>query len=106
MQSVVIINTVVSSNPAEANCSTLCDKVCHWLATGRWWEYRRGNQRWTLQRKCQHRAYQTKKNKAKAKAQHNMCWTPIRTNNISKTWSILQTTGGKDEPNIVFMRKA
>jgi hypothetical protein len=28
------------------------------------------------------------------------------TNNIKKTWALLQTTGGKDEPNIVFMQKA
>jgi hypothetical protein len=28
-------------------------------------EYRRGNQKWTIQRNWQHRAYNTKKNKAK-----------------------------------------
>ena len=28
------------------------------------------------------------------------------TNNINKTWALLQTTGGKDEPNIVFMWKS
>ena len=28
------------------------------------------------------------------------------TNNVNKTWAILQETGGKDEPNIVFMRKS
>jgi hypothetical protein len=28
------------------------------------------------------------------------------TNNVSKTWALLQTTGGKDEPNIVFMQKS
>ena len=27
------------------------------------------------------------------------------TNNVNKTWALLQTTGVKDEPNIVFMRK-
>jgi len=27
------------------------------------------------------------------------------TNNVNKTCAFLQTTGGKDEPNIVFMRK-
>jgi hypothetical protein len=27
------------------------------------------------------------------------------TNNIKKTWALLQTTGDKDEPNIVFMHK-
>jgi hypothetical protein len=38
--------------------------------------------------------------------QHNMCWTPLymqtNTNNVNKTWALLQTTGGKDEQNIVF----
>jgi hypothetical protein len=30
------------------------------------------------------------------------------TNNVNKTWALLQTTGtgGKDEPNIVCMRKS
>jgi hypothetical protein len=28
------------------------------------------------------------------------------TTNVKKTWALLQTTGGKDEPNIVFMRKS
>jgi hypothetical protein len=27
-------------------------------------------------------------------------------NNVNKTWALLQTTGDKDEPNIVFMRKS
>ena len=48
--------------------------------------------------------------KQKQKAQHNMCWTPLyakqTTNNVNKTWALLKTTGGKDEPNIVFMRKS
>jgi hypothetical protein len=26
-------------------------------------------------------------------------------NIVNKIWAFLQTTGGKDEPNIVFMRK-
>jgi hypothetical protein len=36
------------------------------------------------------------------KAQHNMRWTPYarNTNNVNKTRALLQTTGGKDEPNI------
>jgi hypothetical protein len=29
-----------------------------------------------------------------------MCWTPLCTNNVSKTWAVTQTTGVKDEPNI------
>ena len=35
LKSVHINTNVVSSNPAQARC-TLCDKVCQWLATGRW----------------------------------------------------------------------
>ena len=37
-------------------------------------EYRRGNQKWTIQRNWQHRAHKTKINKAKT--QQNICWTP------------------------------
>jgi len=33
-------------------------------------------------------------------------YTQANTNNVNKTWSLLQTTGGKDEPNIVFIRKS
>ena len=29
-------------------------------------------------------------------------YTQTNTNNINKTWGLLQATGGKDEPNIVF----
>ena len=42
------------------------------------------------------------------KTQHNTCWTSIyatNTNNVNKTWSLLQTTGVKEEPNIVCIRK-
>ena len=28
------------------------------------------------------------------------------TNNVNMTWALLQTTGGKDEPSIVFMQKS
>jgi len=38
------------------------------------------------------------------KSQHNSCWTQLYAN-INKTCFILQTIGGKDEPNIVIMRK-
>ena len=33
-------------------------------------------------------------------------YTPENTNNVNKAWVLLQTTGGKDEPNIVFMRNS
>ena len=32
-------------------------------------------------------------------------YTQTNTNNVNKTSGLLQTTGGKDEQNIVFMRK-
>jgi hypothetical protein len=25
------------------------------------------------------------------------------TNNVNKTWALLQTSGGKDEPNIIYL---
>ena len=34
MQSVPITTDVVSSNPDRARCTTLCDKVYQWIATG------------------------------------------------------------------------
>ena len=37
-----------------------------------------------------------------------MCWTPlyaINTNKVKKTWTPLQTTGGKDVPNYFFYAK-
>ena len=33
-------------------------------------------------------------------------YTQANTNNVNKTCAVLQRTGGKDEPNIVFMRKS
>jgi hypothetical protein len=33
-------------------------------------------------------------------------YTQTSTNNVNKICAFLQTTGGKDEPNIVFMRKS
>ena len=38
-------------------------------------KYRRGNNKWTIQRNWQHWAHKTKKNKTKT--QHKMCWTPL-----------------------------
>ena len=47
----------------------------------------------------------------KTKQKHNtICvghhYMQTNTNNVNKTWALLQTTGGKDEPNIVFMWKS
>ena len=52
-------------------------------------------------------ATQSKKNKTK----HNTTFVghhymQTDTNNINKTGVLLQTTGGKEELNIVFMRKS
>ena len=33
-------------------------------------------------------------------------YTQTNTTNVNKTRTLLQTTGAKDEPNIVFMRKS
>jgi hypothetical protein len=33
-------------------------------------------------------------------------YAQTNTNNVKKTRGLLQTTGGKDEPNIIFMRKS
>ena len=40
-----------------------------------------------------------KMEKNKTKTQHNMCWTALRANKHKQC----KTTGGKGEPNIVFM---
>ena len=48
----------------------------------------------------------------KTKQKHNTIsvghhYMQTNTNNVNKTWSLLQTTtGGKDELNIVFMQKS
>ena len=51
----------------------------------------------------------TRRRKTKQK-HHTTCvehhYMQTNTNNVNKTWALLQTTGGKDEPNIVFMRKS
>ena len=46
----------------------------------------------------------------KTKQNHNTIWVgqhyaQTNTKNVNKTCSLLQTTGGKDEPNIGCMRK-
>jgi len=45
----------------------------------------------------------------RGRTQHNMCWnhyTQANRNNVYKTWVLLETTGDKDEPNNVFLRKS
>ena len=40
----------------------------------------------------------SKTKSSKVKTQHNMHWT----HSVNNTWTLLQTTGGKDELSIVF----
>jgi len=47
----------------------------------------------------------------KSKQKHTTIWVghhyaQTKTNNVNKTCYLLQRTGGKDEPNIVFIRKS
>jgi hypothetical protein len=50
------------------------------------------------------------KTKQKHKKPTTMCvghyYPQTNTDNVNKTWALLQTTGGKDEPTIVCMRKS
>ena len=66
-------------------------------------EYRSGKQKWTIQRKLQHRADKTNTTKPKY---NTLCvghqYTEKNTNNVSKTWALLQTTGVRDEPDIIL----
>ena len=44
------------------------------------------------------------------KQKHNIIgvglhYAQTNTNNVNKTWTLIQTTGGEDELNIVFIRK-
>ena len=39
----------------------------------------------------------------KQKTRH---YAQANANNVNKTGALLQTTGGKDEPNVVFIRKS
>ena len=41
-------------------------------------DYRKGNQKWAIQRNWQHRVHNMEKNKTNT--QHNMCWTPLYAN--------------------------
>ena len=68
-------------------------------------EYRRGNKKFTIQRNWQHREHKTKKEK---KPHNTICvghhYTQTNTNHVNKTGDLLQTTGGKDEPNIALCK--
>ena len=52
-----------------------------------------------------------RRQRKKTKQKHNpICvwhhYTQTNKNNVNKTWALLSTTGGKHEPNTVFMRKS
>jgi hypothetical protein len=57
-----------------------------------------GNQEWTIQRNLQHRVNKTNTSKTK---NNSVCvwyqYAQANTNDVNKTWALLQTTGGKDE---------
>ena len=59
----------------------------------------------TIQRNLQHKSTQDEEKKKKTIcAGHH--YRQTNTNHVNKTWTLLQTTGGKDEPNIVLMQKS
>ena len=63
---------------------------------------RRDNKKLTIQRNLQHRAHKTKKNNKGTICVEHHCMQ-ANTNNVNKMCVLLQTAGGKDEPNIVFI---
>ena len=56
--------------------------------------------------KLQNKVHKTKKNKTKIQQCGGHQYTQTNTNNVNKTRALIQTTGGKDEPNIVYMQKS
>ena len=57
--------------------------------------------------KLAHSVHKTRKNKTQT--QHYSVghhYAQVNTNKVIKAWALLQTTGSKDEPNIVFMQKS
>jgi hypothetical protein len=73
------------------------------ICVAKWWrmshinvrEYRRGNNNCSIQSNWQHRAQNT------IYVGHH--YTQTNTNNVNKTWAVLQTTRGTNERGIVFM---
>ena len=66
-------------------------------------EYRRDHQIWTIQKNYTRRRKTKQKDNTIGVGHH---YTKTNTNNVNKTWTLLQTTGGKNEPNMVFMQKS
>jgi hypothetical protein len=69
-------------------------------------EYRRGNQKRTIQINWQHRQDEEIQNKNTTQYVLDTTMRKQTNNNGNKTCALLQTNGGKDEPNIVSMRKS
>ena len=62
-------------------------------------EYRshsRGNQKWTIKRNWQHRVHKTQDEDKQSKNNNTICvghhYAQTNTNNVNKTWLLLQTT--------------
>ena len=77
----------------------------------------KGNLEWTIQRHWQHRAHMTRDKEPITchktwYGSHivKTCFTPLcvskQKKHRNKTWALLQTCGGKEESNIVLMRKS
>ena len=62
----------------------------------------------TIQRHWHHMVHKTNTNKTN-QIQNTICgghhYSQQNRNNVNKIWVLIQTTGGKDEPDIVFMLK-
>jgi glucose-6-phosphate-specific signal transduction histidine kinase len=70
-------------------------------------EYRSDNQKWTIKRNWQYsvpkRQDEDKQNKNTLYVEHRLA--QANTNNVTKHVALLQTTGVKDEPNFLSLRK-
>ena len=70
-------------------------------------EYRRDNPKWTMQRQWQHWVHKTQDEDKQNKKHNTICvrnhCIQSNTNIVNKTWALQQITGGKDEPNIIFI---
>ena len=72
---------------------------------------RRAHKKCTIQRNWQHMVRYSRRRKIKTQQKHNtICvghrYTQTNTNNVNETQTLLQTTRGKNKPNIVYMRKS
>ena len=65
----------------------------------------RGNQEWTIHRHWQHCVQNTQDEDKQNKKHYTISvghhYSQTNSNNVHTTWALLQTTGGKDKPNIL-----